>query len=112
MKKIARNVLAFALALTMAVPLAACKKSGKGTKSSGSSGSKKKQTVIAEDDPYFDAVEIPIDIEVDKDKKLQYKEISEPIITGDRVLATYCVSYEKIVNSMPRFAELAKEYGL
>lgn len=94
MKKIARNVLAFALALTMAVPLAACKKSGKDTKSSGGSGSKKKQTVIAEDDPFFDAVEIPIDIEIDKDKKLQYKEISEPIITGDRVLATYCVSYE------------------
>ena len=106
MKKIARNVLAFALALTMAVPLAACKKSGKGTKSSGSSGSKKKQTVIAEDDPYFDAVEIPIDIEVDKDKKLQYKEISEPIITGDRVLATYCVSYEIPKEVMDKFEKV------
>ena len=28
------------------------------------------------------------------------------------VRIAYCVSYEKIVNSMPRFAELAKEYGL
>ena len=99
MKKLARNVLAFALALTMAVPLAACKKSGKGAKG----GSGKKNSVIAEDDPFFDAVEIPLDIETDANKKLQYKEISEPTIVGDRVFATYNLSYEMPQELMDKF---------
>ena len=94
MKKLARNVLAFALALTMAFPLVACKKTGKDKKGGGNARNGKKQTVIAEDDPFFDAVEIPLDIETDKDKKVVYKEISEPEVVGDRIFATYNLSYE------------------
>ena len=115
MKKMARNVLAFALALTMAVPLAACKKTGDDKKGGGNARNGKKQTVIAEDDPFFDAVEIPLDVETDKDKKVIYKEISDPVIIGDRIFSTYNISYEMPKDVMDSIADIdctnEKEYA-
>ena len=115
MKKMARNVLAFALALTMAVPLAACKKTGDDKKGGGNARNGKKQTVIAEDDPFFDAVEIPLNVETDKDKKVIYKEISDPVIIGDRIFSTYNISYEMPKDVMDSIADIdctnEKEYA-
>ncbi len=115
MKKMACNVFAFALALTMSVPLAACKKTGGDKNGGGKARNGKKQTVIAEDDPFFDAVEISLDLETDKDKKLVYKEVFEPVIVGDRIFATYNVSYEMPKDVMDTISDIdctnEKEYA-
>ena len=85
MKKCVRNVLALVLSVAMILPLAAC---NKGKKKGG------KQKVVAEDDPYFTATEIPIDLDVDKSKKVNYQEIYNTQLAGNRLIGTYTIDYE------------------
>ncbi|MBO4474128.1 MAG: extracellular solute-binding protein [Clostridiales bacterium] len=84
MKKYVRNVLAVVLTCSMILPLAACKGKKKGGK----------QKKVQEDDPYFMAEETPLELEIDKSKKLSYKEIYNVQMVGDKLIGTYNIQYE------------------
>ncbi|MBO4927929.1 MAG: extracellular solute-binding protein [Clostridiales bacterium] len=103
MKKYIRNVLAFTLSISMLIPLTACKKK----KAGGSS----KHSVVTEDDPYYTAEEIPIKLEVDTTKKLEYSDVSNPKIVGDQIFASYTVSYEMPEEVMNQIDDMYNSIG-
>lgn len=83
--KIEGRVLALILVCALALPLSACHKNKIKIK---------EQKYVSENDPYFTATEVPLDVEVDASKKISYKDISMPYVAGDRLVAAYNIQYE------------------
>ena len=82
--------MALAMASSMILSLTACG----GKKKKNNNDTWVKREVVKEDDPYFAVAKTRIDIETDPNKKLEYKDIYNPIIVGDKIVATYNLSYE------------------
>ncbi len=118
MKRSTRNLLAMALATQMVFSLTACgskKKGNEGTEgvagSGTGTGSGTQSTsgqaaktgsgsgrIVAETDPYYNVVASDLKADIAKDKEIQYSDISEHFIVGDRILANVFVSYKKPAN--------------
>ena len=79
MKKALKCVLAFTLASSMLLSLAACKK---GNKSGGEGGTTfmKKGSIIKEDDPFFTDSKVELKLNLDNSKDLEDSQIFNPCI--------------------------------
>ena len=79
-----RRFLAGLLAVAMVLPLASCKKKKKPVKE-----------IISETDPYFSADIVELEISTDADKIVEYQSVTAETLVGDRVIASYSISYEQ-----------------
>ena len=97
MKRVIRPLIAGILAVSMVLPLCACKKK-----------SGKKSQKVSENDPYFNVEEHEIQLKLDADKKIEYKSLNNPKIIGNSIVASYDINYE-----MPKelMDELQNMYG-
>ncbi|MCR5275287.1 MAG: extracellular solute-binding protein [Clostridiales bacterium] len=86
MNKFSRNVMAVVLSTSMILPLAGC--------NSKKSDKRVKNEVVKEDDPYFSVKKATLDFTPEGDKEIEYKSISNPLIAGDMVIASYQVNYK------------------
>ena len=82
MKKAIKAVLSFTLSASMLLPLTACSKNGK------------KKIKVKEDDPYFDATTVKLELKLDEDKEVEYSDCYNYTYLGDSIMATYYVSYK------------------
>ena len=93
MKRYIRPLIAGILAVSMVLPLCACKKK-----------SGKKSRKVSENDPYFNVEEHEIKLDLDADKKVEYQSLNNPKIIGNSIVASYDINYE-----VPK--ELLQELG-
>ncbi len=96
MKKALKCVLAFTLASSMLLSLAACK-TGKDSRKSGGEGGTtfiKKGSVIKEDDPFFTDSKVELKLNLDNTKDLEDSQIFNPCIVGDKIIAKYYCYYK------------------
>lgn len=89
--KHARRVLAGGLAMTMLLPLAACKK-----KSTSQDNDRKYVSgkEILETDPFFNAEVNEVKLPIDPNKKLTYAGVESCEYTGGLAIVNYYISYE------------------
>ncbi len=83
MKRYIRPLIAGILAVSMVLPLCACKKK-----------SGKKSQKVSENDPYFNVEEHEIKLDLDADKKVEYQSLNNPKIIGNSIVASYDINYE------------------
>lgn len=83
MKRYIRPLIAGIMAVSMVLPLCACKKK-----------SGKKTQKVSENDPYFNVEEHEIKLDLDTDKKVEYQSLNNPKIIGNSIVASYNINYE------------------
>ena len=107
MKKIIKNTLTALLVTSMLLSMAACKKNGVlGGIGGGGSVATAKEEQVKEDAIYYNADEHEIQLKLDSSKAIDWSNLGNPKIVGDKIFSTYSISYKMPTEVMEKLYNL------